>query len=128
MRAPNNQSGGVNISGSVGSVGGDIVGRDKITGPPSTAALEDALRPLAVMVQSAPVEKQPEAQAKLMALQREAAKGDSADDGALAKLVDGFVDLVPAAASAVVSAFATPILGAIVGPVTTFVLDKLKNE
>jgi hypothetical protein len=27
---PANQSGGVNITGTVGSVGGDIVGRDKI--------------------------------------------------------------------------------------------------
>jgi hypothetical protein len=29
------QSGGVNISGTVGSVGGDIVGRDKNVGAPS---------------------------------------------------------------------------------------------
>jgi hypothetical protein len=34
---------------------------------------------------------------------------------------------VPAAASAVVSAFATPILGAIAGPVTRFVLGKLRG-
>jgi hypothetical protein len=40
------QSGGVNISGTVGSVGGDIVGRDKIVGAPSAAALDAALRPL----------------------------------------------------------------------------------
>ena len=28
------QSGGINIGGTVGSVGGDIVGRDKIAGAP----------------------------------------------------------------------------------------------
>ena len=36
------QSGGVNIAGAVGSVGGDIVGRDKIVGVPSAAALDGA--------------------------------------------------------------------------------------
>ena len=40
------QSGGVNISGTVGTVGGDIVGRDKIVGAPSAAALDGALKPL----------------------------------------------------------------------------------
>ena len=54
---------------------------------------------------------QPEAEAKLAALKQEAAKGKEADDGVIAKLVDGLVELVPGAASAVVSAFATPILG-----------------
>jgi hypothetical protein len=43
---PQGQSGGVNISGHVGSVGGDIVGRDKIVGIPSAAALDDALQPV----------------------------------------------------------------------------------
>jgi hypothetical protein len=45
-----------------------------------------------------------------------------------AKLVDGLVELVPSATSAVVSAFATPILGGIAGPVTGFVLDKLRGK
>jgi len=46
----------------------------------------------------------------------------------IAKLVDGLVGLVPAATSAVVSAFATPILAGIAGPVTGFVLDKLRGK
>ena len=127
-KAGGGQSGGVNISGSVGSVGGDIVGRDKVTGAPSAAALEDALRPLAEAVRNAPGEKRQEAESKLMALKQEAAKGKDAADGVVAKLVDGLVGLVPAAASAVVSAFATPILGGIAGPVTGFVLDKLRGK
>jgi len=122
------QSGGVNIYGSVGSIGGDIVGRDKITGAPSAAELDSALRPLVDAVGAIPAEKQAEAEAKLSALRQEAVKGKDADDGVVAKLVDGFVALVPAAAGAVVSAFATPILGAIVGPVTGFVLDKLRGK
>ena len=122
------QSGGVNIGGNVGSVGGDIVGRDKIVGVPSAAALESALRPLIEAIGAAPADKRAEAEAKLAALKQEAAKGKDANDGVMAKLVDGLVELVPGAASAVVSAFATPILGAIAGPVTSFVLDKLRGK
>jgi hypothetical protein len=122
------QSGGVNIGGSVGTVGGDIVGRDKITSTPSTPALEDAFRPLIEAVKAAPVETRLEAEAKLMALKQEAVKGGKADDGVVAKLVDGLVGLVPGATSAVVSAFATPIVGGIAGPVTRFVLDKLRGR
>jgi len=122
------QSGGVNISGSVGSVGGDIVGRDKTVGVPSAAALDDALRPVLEAIRAAPPQVQPEAEAKLAALKQESAKGKNADDGVMAKLVDGLVGLVPAAATAVGNAFATPILGGLVGPVTKFVLDKLRGK
>jgi hypothetical protein len=122
------QSGGVNI-GTVGSVGGDIVGRDKTVGVRSAAALDDALRPLIEAIEAAPPDKRAEAEAKLTALKQEVAKGKGgADDGVVGKLVDGLIALVPGAASAVVSAFATPILGAIVGPVTSFVLDKLRGK
>ena len=44
----------------------------------------------------------------------------------MGKLVEGLIALAPSAVGAVVSIFATPILGAIAGPVTKFVLDKLK--
>jgi hypothetical protein len=111
------QSGGVNISGRVGSVGGDIVGRDKTTGG---AVLSD-------VVAGAPARQRADAEAKLVALKQEAAKGDDADDGAIAKLVDGLVGLVPAATSAIVSAFSTPILAGVAGPVTKLVLDKLRG-
>jgi len=137
-RTPQDQSGGVNISGSVDGdivgrdkidVGGDIVGRDKIdVGVPSAAALDDTLRPVHEAIKAAPPQVQPEADAKLAALKQEAAKGKNANDGVMAKLVDGLVRLVPAAASAVGSAFATPILGALVGPVTSFVLDRLRGK
>jgi hypothetical protein len=122
------QSGGVNIAGTVGSVGGDIVGRDKIVGIPSAAALDGALRPLIEAIAAAPAAARPEAKAKLAALKQEATKGNDANDGTIAKLLDGLVGLVPGAASAVVSAFAAPILGSIAGPVTGFVLDKLRGK
>jgi hypothetical protein len=122
------QSGGVNISGRVGSVGGSIVGRDQIVGVPSAAALDGALRPVAEAIGTAPPAVRSEAKAKVAALKEEAAKGKDANDGVIAKVVDWLVELVPAAASAVVSAFATPILGGIAGPVTGFVLDKLRGK
>lgn len=122
------RSGGVDISGTIGSVGGDIVGRDKIIGVPSPAALEAALRPILDAIRAAPASAQPEAEAKLSALQAEAAKGKDANDGVIARIVDGLVGLIPGAASAVVSAFGTPILAGLAGPVTGFVLDKLRGK
>jgi len=121
------QSGGVSI-GTVGSVGGDIVGRDKITGTPSKAELDEALRLLAAAISAAPPEKRAEAEEKVAALKQEASKGKDANDGVVAKIVDGLVGLVPGAASAIVSAFATPILGGVAGPVTNFVLEKLRGK
>lgn len=114
------QSGGVNISGVIGSVGGDIVGDSKIV-----YALDEALLPVLNAIKSAPPEVRPEAEAKLAALKQEAARGKDANKGVMEKLVDELVQLVPAAASAVGTAFATPLLGALVGPATKLLLDKL---
>jgi len=46
----------------------------------------------------------------------------------MATLIDDFVDLVPTGVSAVVSAFASPILAGVVGPVTRYALDRLKGK
>jgi hypothetical protein len=122
------QSGGVNIQGgTVNTGGGDITGRDKIIKPEIPHDLEEILRPLIEAISASPQEKRTEAFAKLDELKKEAAKGEERDDSVVAKLIDGLVALVPGAASAVVSAFGTPILGGIVGPVTKFVLEKIQN-
>jgi hypothetical protein len=42
--------------------------------------------------------------------------------------VKGLVGLVPSAVSAIVSAFGTPILGGVAGPVTKFVLAELGED
>ena len=121
------QQGGVNIvniSGSIGNIGGDIVGGDKIVATMNPIEISMAL----ALVEAALASGPPEAAAKLVALKQEAAKGKGAEDDVVAKLVDGLVGLVPGAASAVVGAFATPILGGIAGPVTKFVLDKLQGK
>jgi hypothetical protein len=123
------QSGGVNISGGTVTVGGDIVGRDKIVGTEiSRVQLDQILRPIEEAVRTAPPEKQPEAMQKLEELKAQAAKGENAEDGVVAKLVKGLVGLIPGAVSAVVSAFATPLLGGIAGPVTKHVLNEIQGK
>jgi hypothetical protein len=124
------QFGGVNIGGSVGFVRGDMVGGAKVVNypPTSIAEIDRALQMLFEKVGTAPGEVQPKANETLAALKEEVAKGKDANDGVVAKLADGLVKLVPGAASAVVSAFATPILGGVAGPITSFVLDRLKVE
>src|SRR5438045_8945129 len=74
------QSGGVNISGGNVNVGGDIVGRDKIT-QISSNQLDAIFRPL-----EEDAGQQPEAAKKVEALKNEAAKGKKADDGVMAKV------------------------------------------
>ena len=120
----NGQSGGIHI---VGNVGGDVVYGDKVTHI-SMAAIDDALRPVQAAVDAAPGANHAEAQAKLAALKGEVAKGKGASDGLVAKLLEGLVALVPAGVSATVAAFGTPLLAAVSGPATNYVLSKLKGE
>jgi hypothetical protein len=77
------QRGGVNISGVVGSVGGDIIGGNKVVG-----ALDEALLPVLNAINAAPPEVRREAEAKLAALKKEAARGKDANKGLVEKLVD----------------------------------------
>ena len=77
----------VNISGTIGNVGGDIVGGDKIVQTLNPLTIDPAFRPVDDALKAAP----PEALAKLAALKSEAGKGKEADDGVVAKLLDGLV-------------------------------------
>jgi hypothetical protein len=123
------QSGGVNISGGSVTVGGDIVGRDKKVGTEiSRVQLDQILRPVEDAIRSVPPANQPQAMQKLEELKNEVAKGKDAKDGVVAKLVDGLAGLLPGAVSAVVGAFATPLLGGIAGPATKYVLDKIQGK
>jgi hypothetical protein len=118
------QSGGINTGGGSISAGGDVTGRDKITYMQiPREQLDQAFRPVAEAVG-----QHEEAKQKVEALKTEAAKGKKADDGVMAKLVEGIVKLVPSAVSAIASGFGTPILGGLAGPVTKYVLDKATGE
>ena len=84
--------------------------------------------PLMNVLRDAPPEKRNEALQTAEALKEEVAKGKGADDTRVAKLLDGLVALVPAAVSAVVSTFASPVLAGIAGPVTKFMLDRMQGK
>lgn len=123
-----NTGGGAYVRGNV-DASGDFVGRDKITQGVSPRDLESLFAPLmAAVARDASADKQAAAEQKVQELKAEVAKGKQADDGKVAKIVDGLVEMVPGAVSAVVSTFATPIVGGIAGPVTKYVLDKLKGS
>jgi hypothetical protein len=121
------QSGGVNIhGGTVNTAGGDIVGHDKVVHQgTSSEQLEAALRPLTEAISTASPEKRAEAKGTLEELKSELENKEKSDDSRVAKLVEGLLNLVPGAAGAVANAFGTPILGAIAGPVTKYVLNKI---
>jgi len=97
------QSGGVNIGGGNVTVGGDIIGRDKLVYNEIPRAQVDQLfQPLPQAV----CEHQQESH-KLGHLKPETAKAKEADDGTMAKLIDALLVLVPGLLSTVVSAFAS---------------------
>lgn len=73
----------------------------------------------------APPDKQAQVEEKAEELHAELSKGQSANSERLNKIVDSLVTLVPGALSSVVSMFATPILGGLVGPATKVVLDHI---
>ena len=124
------QSGGVSNTGTINTGGGHVVGGDMTitsTTTYSPTEIRNTWQPVTEAIQAAPPDKREAAEAKLQDLKTEVAKGDKAEDSTVAKLVKGLVGLAPSAVSAVVSAFATPILGGVAGPVTKFVLDELSE-
>jgi hypothetical protein len=130
--------GGAYFAGPVEVSGGVLVGRGQhvagdfvqVDQRRASVSIEAVFRPIRQAVATAALrpDQQTEALQALRDLEAEAGKGEGADDGRLARLVDGLVDLVPGAVSAVVSAFASPVLGGIAGPVTSFILDKLRER
>lgn len=83
---------------------------------------------LSAVAQQAPTDKKAGAVQQVLALQAEAGKGNHADDGRIARIIDSLAAMVPGAVATVVNLFATPILADIAGPVTKFVLAKLKGN
>jgi hypothetical protein len=81
---------------------------------------------LLAAVAQLPAPRQQAAAQQVQLLKDEIAKGKDAQDGRIAKIVDGLAAMVPTAVQGLVGMFATPILAGIAGPVTKFVLEKLK--
>ena len=121
--------GGAYVGGGVQTGGGHFIGRDSIVHGVSAHDLEALFAPLlAAVAAQAPADGRTAALRRVEDLKAEAAKGGKADDGKVARVVDGLVGLVPGAVSTVVGAFASPLLAGVAGPVTKYVLDKFKPD
>ena len=146
---------GGNFIGRDMTVQGDVVGGDKVGGDKTTvgnvsgtgiaigsgasahvqmglsaADVAQALAPVlaAVQTSAADAATQTAAVQEIEKLKAELAKGKEADDSRIAGILDGLANLVPGAVAAVVSAFGTPLLAGIAGPVTQFVLNQFKHK
>ena len=108
----------------------NIVGRDHIVHAPVTTVpvgpdLQTLLAALASQIRAqAPMGQTASAEQAIDALGSEVIKGKQVDDSKLAHLLKGLIDLVPAAVGGIVSAFASPVLGGLAGPMTKAVLDR----
>ena len=94
----------------------------------SAQELEQLFQPILQAARQAPPDRQAGAVKIAEDLKGEASRGKDAEDATLAKLIEGLVGLVPAAVGAVVSAFASPLLAGIAGPVTKYVLNKIQGK
>ncbi len=92
------------------------------------ADLDRLFAPIMAAAQQAEPAQRQAAEHTVQELKAEAGKGKQADDSRLATLIDGLVGLVPAAVTAVVSAFASPILAGVAGPFTQYVLKKISGK
>ena len=90
--------------------------------------LQKLFEPLMKYLREVPSANQTEALKKVEELKREVAKGKTADDSKMGKLIDGLIGLVPSAVSSIASIFASPILGGLAGPVTKYMLDKIQGK
>lgn len=88
--------------------------------------LDPLFRQLQEAASQAPPEKRIEAQQAVQEIRAEMAKGQQGDDAKLATLIDQFVALAPAAMSPLLSTFSSPLLHKLTGPVTKYVLKKMK--
>jgi hypothetical protein len=118
----------------VGDITGSMIGvigraeHSTVTVGVPAADLERLFVPILAAAQQAGPAQRQAAEQTAQELKVEASKGKKADDTRLAKLIDSLASLVPAAVTAVVSAFASPILAGVAGPVTQYVLQKISGN
>lgn len=117
-----NTAGGAYFGGNV-TAGGDVVGRDKTTHYHAPADLDALFAPLRAVL--AP---HPQALPQVAELQAETAKAGLADDNRLAGLVEVLALAAPGAGGELAKLFAQPSVQGVAGPVTRYVLSKLKTD
>ncbi len=120
--------GGAFIAGSV-TAGRDFVGRDTVRHGLTPDDVESLFAPLlTAIIQGVPAHEAESAARKAAELKAEVAKGAKAEDGIIAGIVEDLAGRAPGAIIKLIDLFAMPILGGIAGPVTKYVLDKLKAD
>lgn len=124
-----NTGGGAFISGPI-SASGNVIGRDQIITQGGSAHSLDSLFAtlMHTVVQQVSADRQTAAIERVQELKAEVEKGQQADDSKLGRIIDGLVAMVPGALGTVTTLFATPILRGVAGPVTRFVLERLKGQ
>jgi hypothetical protein len=83
---------------------------------------------LAAVAREVPPERRADVVQRVAELKSEVARDKQADDGKIARILEGLVDLVPGAVASVVGTFATPLLGGVAGPLTKSLLNRLKLD
>ena len=128
-----------NIAGDY--VGGDKIGRDKAGGDivhgdqvktvtqsgVSGEEVAGLFAALQAQLDAAEPEARERALDKAEALRQEIDKGETADDGTLAGLIQDIVDEVPAAAKAIAALFVPAPVANIAGAITNHVLSRLRR-
>ena len=124
------RAGGAFNIGTIGNMYGDMVAGDqtKINLNSSQIESRNAIADIVQAVEKAPTEVKKDASDKVTDLKAEIGKGKKSDDRTMERLIRGLVDLVPNATQAVVSAFGTPLLGAIAGPLTKDLIKEIEGH
>lgn len=115
---------------------GDIIGntgvaigrnsRINVNAGLSGSEIAQLLTPILEIAKAAPEEVRGVAVAKAQELQVAVATDSQGNDSKIAGLLEDLTKLIPGALSAVVSAFASPVLAGVTGPVTKYILAKLR--
>ena len=107
--------------------GGDMhVAYTKITA--ASADYDEIFKQLAMAVGFTKGAGKQEALQKVEELKTEVKKGKSADDGVIARIVEGIAAAAPSAVTAIIAAFGNPILGGVAGSITKYVLGRLGTQ
>ena len=94
----------------------------------SAPDLSEVFAPLYAAARQAPPLDQETALKKVEELEKEVAKEKGANDDLVASLLEGLVELVPGAISAVGTLLGQPILAGLAGPATQYVLKKITGK
>jgi hypothetical protein len=132
---------GAYIAGDVHSGGGTFVGRDSlnigdigggaqanVVSGRSPQDMDRLFDPLMKVLLAASLPDPITATLRVEALKSEVSKGPKADDVSMARLLDPLAEMSPTMAQALTTLFASPALSSVGGPVTRFVLERIRER